>query len=164
MPLDFLLVKRRFHKLMCGACSSTLKFSLQDGTCISPYTGDYALDAIAPPPSEVDDYGPSLGKSCSTEVEPFSVELPFQSVKRDSYERKTSFESFSEPTGERKGGPIFKELGNKNKNPVETFAAAGPSSSKAGKTSSEIEELRPTSGSPLHMLMGYTSPSRVMDR
>lgn len=71
---------------------------------------------------------------------------------------------FSEPTGERKGGPIFKELENKNKNPVETFAAAGPSSSKAGKTSSEIEELRPTSGSPLHSLMGYTSPSEVMDR
>ncbi|KAF7131799.1 hypothetical protein RHSIM_Rhsim09G0186300 [Rhododendron simsii] len=166
LPLDFLMPKRRFHKLMCSACSNTLKFSLEDRTRLFPYADDYTRDAVAPPPSEVDDYGPSLGKSCSTEGEPFSAGLPFQALKRDSYGRKLSSGSSFEPMGDRTRVPVSKEFVNKNKNPVEMLAAAGPSKEmdKAGKASSEIEELRPLSTSPLHKLMGYTSPSQVMDR
>ncbi|KAF5947742.1 hypothetical protein HYC85_013699 [Camellia sinensis] len=55
LPTDFLLFKRRSLRLRCSACSVILKFSLQNGTHIVRYT-DYTPDAIAPPPSEVDDF------------------------------------------------------------------------------------------------------------
>ncbi|XP_022743251.1 protein ENHANCED DISEASE RESISTANCE 4-like [Durio zibethinus] len=51
LPADFLLFKRRFHQLRCGACSKVLKFSLQKGIHIVPYE----LVAAEPPPSEVEE-------------------------------------------------------------------------------------------------------------
>ncbi|XWS65625.1 hypothetical protein CRYUN_Cryun05aG0129800 [Craigia yunnanensis] len=51
LPADFLLFKRRFHQLRCGACSKVLKFSLEKGIHIVPYE----LVASEPPPSEVED-------------------------------------------------------------------------------------------------------------
>ncbi|KAL6977573.1 hypothetical protein U1Q18_026367 [Sarracenia purpurea var. burkii] len=184
MPADFLLFKRRCHKLKCSDCSVILKFSLQNGNRIVPYT-DYTRDDVAPPPSEAedyigennernlesvsyalkcphaepvscsDDYGPSLCKSCSTE----------DAVKRDFNDRKISSVSSFEPMGEKKTQPIFKASPNMHKNPVDTFASAQPTFniSKAEKSPppSKIEQLRPISGSPLHRLLGYTNPSQV---
>ncbi|GFY82034.1 hypothetical protein Acr_02g0002740 [Actinidia rufa] len=158
LPEDFLLFRRKCHKLKCSACLVILKFSLQNRSRVVRYT-DYTPDAIAPPPSEVDDYGPSLCKS--SEGEPFSVELPIHARKRDSNGKKMSSGSSFEPVEEReKQRLIFKESQNKHKSPVETNVSAGvsPKMSKAKKPPSEIEELP----SPLHMLMGYTSPSDVM--
>lgn len=114
-----------------------------------------------------DGYGPSLGISCSTEGEPLSSALPFHAVKRDSNIRKLSSGSSCDPMGEAKMRPTFKVPRNKYKNPVESFASAGPSSqmSRAGTLSSEIEELPPAApagSSPLHRLMGYSSPSKVI--
>ncbi|GMJ11833.1 ENHANCED DISEASE RESISTANCE4 [Hibiscus trionum] len=37
LPADFLLSKRRFHQLRCGACLKVLTFSLQNGNHIVPY-------------------------------------------------------------------------------------------------------------------------------
>ncbi|XP_057466876.1 uncharacterized protein LOC130756390 [Actinidia eriantha] len=157
LPEDFLLFRRKCHKLKCSACSVILKFSLQNRTRVVRYT-DYTPDAIAPPPSEVDDYGPSLCRS--SEGEPFSVELPIHALKRDSNGKKMSGSSFEHVEEREKQRLIFKESQNKHKSPVETNVSAGvsPKMSKAKKPPSEIEELP----SPLHMLMGYTSPSGVM--
>jgi hypothetical protein len=52
LPADFLLFRKRFHQLRCGACSELLKFSLQNRTHLVPFS-PVAMD---PPPSEVDDY------------------------------------------------------------------------------------------------------------
>ncbi|CAL5404767.1 unnamed protein product [Camellia sinensis] len=190
LPTDFLLFKRRSLRLRCSACSVILKFLLQNGTHIVRYT-DYTPDAIAPPPSEVDDftdanngrnfasvpyggncphadpvsysddYGPSFCKSCSTEGEPFSAVLPFHSLKRDSNNRKTSSGSSFDPMEERKKQPIFNESRNKYRNHEVTGSPSKMSEGK--KLSSEIEELPPRGGSSLHKLMGYSSPNAVMD-
>ncbi|KAK8638694.1 hypothetical protein V6N13_137105 [Hibiscus sabdariffa] len=37
LPADFLLSKRRFHQLRCGACLKVLTFSLQNGNHMVPY-------------------------------------------------------------------------------------------------------------------------------
>ncbi|XP_059627865.1 uncharacterized protein LOC132270696 [Cornus florida] len=158
---------------------------------IVPYTPDSA----APPPSEVDDtidttdrtlasashasdcpradpiscsddYGPSFGRSCSTEVEPFSLTPPFPVLERNYNDRKMSSGSSFEPMEERENRLVTRESRNKYKNPVETFESQRPSSSmyKPKKLSSEIEELPASTGSPLHRLMGYSSPSEVINK
>ncbi|KAF8397098.1 hypothetical protein HHK36_016005 [Tetracentron sinense] len=38
LPVDFLLSRKRCHRLRCGACSEVLKFSLHGRTHIVPYT------------------------------------------------------------------------------------------------------------------------------
>ncbi|CAL5364020.1 unnamed protein product [Camellia sinensis] len=173
LPEDFLLFKRRCHKLRCSACSVILKFSLQNKTHIVRYIDlDFARDAIAPPPSEVDDcsiannwkklasvlstnncppcdpvscsddYGPPLHKSYSTEGESLYV----HALERDSNGRKMSSSSSFDPMEERKKQGFFKEYRNKYKNSVKTLASSVGSSfkiSKAEKSSSEIEESSP---------------------
>ncbi|KAK9186804.1 hypothetical protein WN944_018193 [Citrus x changshan-huyou] len=186
LPADFLVFKRRFHLLRCGACSKVLKFSLKRRTHIVPYTPEAATpspsqlvdynDAInrrnsvsssrgngcspADPVSCSDDYGLSHCKSCSTDGDPVII-APFRNGQGITGGRNFSYDS-SESMKER---PQFvrKQPGNKNKNPVEAQASPEPSSNKSrpGKISSEIEEL-PAKGSPLHQLMGYSSPSQVL--
>ncbi|XWS08389.1 hypothetical protein CRYUN_Cryun41cG0075700 [Craigia yunnanensis] len=189
LPADFLLFKRRFHQLRCGACSKVLKFSLRKGTHIIPYE----LVAAEPPPSEVedcsdainvristsascshsclqadpisysDDYGLSFCKSCSTDG------VPVSHAQLDDLQGNADLEnmscSFSKPM-EQRNDFVLKHSGNKHKNSMETFDSAGPSSnmSRWEKVSSEIEQLPPrTGGSPLHQLMGYSSPSQVIN-
>ncbi|XAR71855.1 hypothetical protein NMG60_11018293 [Bertholletia excelsa] len=174
LPVDFLLFRRKCHQLRCSACSTILKFSLLNGTRIVQYACN--VEAITPPPSEADDgrnvnngsvliadpvscsddCGPSVGKSCSTEEE-LSVGLPF------SNDRKLSGSSF-EHLEERRRQAIFTESQDRYKKPVLASELPGLSYKmyKAEKSSSEIEELFPSSGSPLHRLMGYASPSHVI--
>ncbi|KAL2227321.1 protein ENHANCED DISEASE RESISTANCE 4 [Sesamum indicum] len=203
LPADFLLFKKRYHRLMCNACRKILKFSLEKGTHIVPYLPD----AYAPPPSEADDhndatsqrnqeplshsssgqhvehisysddYGPSFCRSCSTEGEA-SVILPsFDQVGKTSYNRKMSSSGSHEPTEDRKMKSILREPQKKNKSSLETDESVGPSSlqtvepvgpssrlPKWKKATSEIEELQPSSNSPLHRLMGYSSPSQVLKK
>ncbi|KAG2730672.1 hypothetical protein I3760_01G305300 [Carya illinoinensis] len=184
IPADFLLFRKRFHWLRCGACSELLKFSLQNRTHLVPH----ALNAFCvPPPSEVgdysddgnrrlvsashanaspyadpvscsDDYGLSYCKSGSTEGDP----VPFTSSHAipGIADQRNMLSDPSKPVHERKES-IGKRPQNKYKNSVETFDPAGLSSnmSKAEKLSSEI---KPMSSSPLHRLMGYSSPSEVI--
>uniref|UniRef100_A0A5B6ZZM0 C2H2-type domain-containing protein n=1 Tax=Davidia involucrata TaxID=16924 RepID=A0A5B6ZZM0_DAVIN len=190
LPADFLLFRRRCHRLRCSACSKVLEFSLQNKIHTSPHTPD----AIEPPPSEIDDhsdaisrrrlasashanycphaepvscsddYGSSFCRSCSTEGEPYSLMPPLHILERNNYRNMSPASSF-EPMKEREKKSVLKQSQNKNKNPVGTFASVGPSSrmSRLEKFSSEIQELRPTTGSPLHRLMGYSSPSEVIN-
>ncbi|PHU22454.1 hypothetical protein BC332_07561 [Capsicum chinense] len=183
LPADFLLFKRRYHQLRCNACRKVLKFSLHKQIHVVPFFAE----ALAPPPSEVDDntgvtdqqnlayeyhlnscprtervscsddLGPSFGRSFSTEEE--SSLAPIQPLGRTSFNRETSSSSSSAPTKDRKMKSVMREPPY-----MGTFGSPGPSAkmSKWGKTSSEIEELRPNGGSPLHRLMGYSSPSEVI--
>lgn len=183
LPADFLLFKRRCHQLRCNACRKVLKFTLQNQIHVVPFHAE----ALAPPPSEVDDIsgatdqqnmayeyhlnscprteriscsddlGPSFCRSISTEGE--SSVPPIESLGRTSFNRDRSSSSSLAPTKDRKMKSVMREPF------VGTFGSPEPSAkmSKWGKTaSSEIEEVRPNGGSPLHRLMGYNSPSEVM--
>ncbi|XP_060181616.1 uncharacterized protein LOC132611221 [Lycium barbarum] len=178
LPADFLLFKRRCHQLRCNACRKVLKFSLQNQIHVVPF---YAEEALAPPPSEVDDQqnvayeyhlnscprnepiscsddlGPSFCRSVSTEEE--SSLPPIQPLGRTSFNREISSSSSSVPTKDRKMKSVMREPY------TGTFGSPGPAAkmSKWGKVgSSEIEEVQPNGGSPLHRLMGYSSPSEVI--
>ncbi|KAK3022382.1 hypothetical protein RJ639_047356 [Escallonia herrerae] len=182
LPADFLVFKRRCHLLKCGACSEVLKFSFQNSSVVP-----CVPDAIAPPPSQVDDYtnttknrnfasasrvhaepvsysddfGQSFCISCSTEDDPSP---PFHTLGRNANDRKMSSGSSFDPIDERK--TVYPhESQNKYRTPVKRFDSASTSSfmSKKEKVPSEIEEL-PTAASPLHRLMGYSSPSKVIKR
>ncbi|KAJ9160488.1 hypothetical protein P3X46_025886 [Hevea brasiliensis] len=187
LPADFLLFKRRCHRLKCGACSEVLKFSLQGRTHLIPYT----ISAEAPPPSEVDEYsdaihrrnftstshvsgpytdsvscsddcGLAFCKSCSTDKDLVS-QIPVHAIHSNEVQRNVSRGSLEHSTEKRKFAS--NETRNKGKNPVQTCELAGPSSStsKSNKVSSEIEELPAGGGgSPLHRLMGYSSPSDLI--
>lgn len=190
LPADFLLCGRRYHRLRCGACSEVLKFSLEKNIHVVPYVAD----AIAPPPSEVDDYtdtikkknlasvsrandcphseqmscsddyGQLFGKSFSTEGDPSPLAPPVYTLKRHSNARKMSYgSSFGRMEGRKKA--VLNESRNKYKNPVETIDSAQSSSNvlKQEKSSSETEEFPPTKSTTLHRLMGYSSPSRVIN-
>ncbi|KAF2319306.1 hypothetical protein GH714_014521 [Hevea brasiliensis] len=164
LPADFLLFKRRCHRLKCGACSEVLKFSLQGRTHLIPYT----TSAEAPPPSEVDEYsdaihrrnftstshvsgpytdsvscsddcGLAFCKSCSTDKDLVS-QIPVHAIHSNEVQRNVSRGSLEHSTEKRKFAS--NETRNKGKNPVQT-CEAGPSSStsKSNKVSSEIEEL-----------------------
>ncbi|CDP13888.1 unnamed protein product [Coffea canephora] len=167
LPADFLLSGRRRHKLRCNTCRKIMKFSLQSSTHLVPHIAD----AVAPPPSVVDDdssgsirqrnwastsqsndapyaeplsctddYGISFDRSFSTEGEPSLITPPIHPVERSCRTRDmSSGNSVSlEPVG-----PLLKR-------------------SKWRKSSSGIRQLPPSGGSPLHRLMGYSSPSAVM--
>ncbi|XP_048446460.1 uncharacterized protein LOC103952812 isoform X1 [Pyrus x bretschneideri] len=172
IPADFLLFKRRYHRLRCGACSEVLKFSLQKRAHIVPYeqnaiaplseVGDYNAAANgsnlahhADPVSCSDDYGygPSYYHSYSSDGDPGAF-APSNSPQGDSEDQNMSHNSL-DPMRERKKLAL-REPQNKDKNPIVTFVSARPS------LSSEIEELPAKSSSPLHRLMGYASPSLVI--
>ncbi|KAK9913883.1 hypothetical protein M0R45_037687 [Rubus argutus] len=180
IPADFLLFKRKCHRLQCGACLKVLKFSLHKRTHIVPY----GVNAIGAPPSEVvdhsydvnaelvscsDDYGYGYGlsycKSGSTRGGDAGNVTPSNSPQGNSvHERNMSYGS-NNPRRERREIILRRSQSqNKDKNPVERFLSANASSTmlKSKKISSEIEELPPKSSSPLHRLMGYRSPSQVI--
>ncbi|KAK6271575.1 hypothetical protein POUND7_008673 [Theobroma cacao] len=167
LPADFLLFKSRFHQLRCGACSKVLKFSLQKGMHIVPYD----LVAAEPPPSETEDCGDvidvristSASCSCSPDGGPVS-HAQFHDLQGDPHVRNMSFSS-SKPLEQKKDFAL-EQSQNKHKNSVENFDSAMSSSnmSRSEKVSSGIEELPPrTGGSPLHQLMGYASPSLIIN-
>ncbi|KAK2637232.1 hypothetical protein Ddye_032024 [Dipteronia dyeriana] len=186
LPADFLLFKKRFHQLKCGACSEVLKFSLENRTHIVPYT----LKAEAPRRSEVvdyrdavnrrnssssygndypqadpvscsEDYGLSYCKSYSTDGDPVFL-ASFNNIQGNANARNMSYDSVESTKEGHRFVP--KQSQNKIKSPVQTYESAGTSSgkSRSGKVSSEIKELTGKTGSPLHWLMGYNSPSQVI--
>ncbi|KAH8480534.1 hypothetical protein H0E87_030707 [Populus deltoides] len=164
LPADFLLSKRKYHQLRCGVCLEVLRFSLISRTHLVPYTPT----ADAPPPSEVDEHSGGLHRRISASsshasncpnMDPVSCSedygLPFcKSGSTDGDPVQTSLRSAESSLNERR------------KNPKEKHELSGPSSSmsKTKKVSSEIEELprKGGGGSPLHRLMGYSSPSRLI--
>ncbi|XVE86021.1 hypothetical protein DITRI_Ditri18aG0002800 [Diplodiscus trichospermus] len=163
LPADFLLFKRRFHQLRCGACSKVLKFSLQKGINIVPYE----LVAAEPPRSEVEDYSDAINDRMST-----SASCSHGYLQADPLSYSDDYGQSFGKSYSTDGDPVCRTQfhdknmsQNKHKNSMETFDSAGPFSnmSRWKKVSSEIEQLPPrTGGSPLHQLMGYSSPSQLI--
>ncbi|KAL4386406.1 hypothetical protein GQ457_09G025120 [Hibiscus cannabinus] len=166
LPADFLLFRRKFHQLRCGACSKVLKFSLLEGAHIVPYEPvaaepspskvEYCYDAInaripgsassshgrtqTDPLSYSDDYGHSFDISCSTDGNPVS-QARFHHLQGSNADVQNMSSSSSKP--------------------METFDSARHSRSK--KVSSEAEgSPSRTRESTLHRLMGYSSLSQVL--
>ncbi|CAI9762305.1 unnamed protein product [Fraxinus pennsylvanica] len=192
LPSNFLLFKKKYHQLRCNACRKVLKFLLLERMHIVPYLleasapppseADDHSDAIshinpvptfhanscshAEPVSCSDDYGLSFCRSCSTEGENSFLTPSVDRLEWNAYNRKMSSGSSFEPMEDTKMKSVLREHGNKNGSLVETSKPAGasPKMAKWKKTSSEIEELRETSNSPLHRLMGYSSPSQLLDK
>ncbi|KAG4966291.1 hypothetical protein AAZX31_14G171900 [Glycine max] len=177
LPSDFLLFKRVYHQLKCGACQEVLKFSLQNRSHIV----SYAPNGLKPPSSsslddqnEVidgsnphseshadhisysDDYGHSVGKSYSSEGDPVSA-APLHPLHGSAYDKQTVSSGTLEPITE-KDKTASRSLST-SKAPVETDEQAVNSSNNVP---SELEAHSQPKSSPLHQLMGYTSPSQVI--
>lgn len=178
LPADFLLFKRRCHRLRCSACTAVLKFSLEHRI----HLVEYNAEPRTPPSSEVggytetinmasvsrasdyqhgdpvsssDDYGQSYNRS-STDTEHFSPAPPFQTLNEISDRQKMSS---SNPFENKDGKKAIVQDSRS------TFEFGGPSSKvfEPVNVFSEIEEVS-EGGSPLHRLMGYPSPSRLVYR
>ncbi|KAJ7965167.1 Protein ENHANCED DISEASE RESISTANCE 4 [Quillaja saponaria] len=187
LPADFLLFKRRCHRLKCGACSEVLEFSLHD----SSHIVSYPRNSIDPPPSEVDDndevinrknvistshfnrcphanpvscsddYGLSVCRSCSSATDPVPL-TPDQHFHPNAYGIRISNGSSGPRT--EKDEFRLKHLNSKKKAAVETHELVGPSSSisRSQKLSLQHNKLPPQKGPPLHRLMGYSSPAKLI--
>jgi len=177
LPADFLLFKRVFHQLKCGSCQEVLKFSLQNRSHIVSYASNAVespnevIYGSSNPPSESranyyhsphadhasfsDDYGNSVGKSYSSEGDPMSATV-LDPLHGSEYDKPTVSSGALETITEK-----------------EKTAARSPSTSKASVETDEstmnssniapeiVARLQPKS-SPLHQLMGYSSPSQVV--
>lgn len=187
LPADFLLLKRKCHRLRCSACTMVLKFSLVKGIHIV----EYDPEPKTPPPSEVGGYTEmtnlaSTSASCavdyqhgdpsessgdgygqpshrsSTEIEHYSPAPPSETMNGIHVRRKMSA---GNPLTTKKDGKKPIEQDSKTSySKRETFELGGPSSKvyEPKNVVSEIEEVLPGGGSPLHQLMGYSSPSYII--
>ncbi|XLU23289.1 hypothetical protein S245_059355, partial [Arachis hypogaea] len=183
MPADFLLFKRVCHQLKCGACSEVLKFSLQNQSHIVSYGApstpglqssqldeqnemiiDNNLNSAshanndhsshADPVSYSDDFGHSISKSYSSEGDPVSLTLLHPSHGNEDHKQSV----FSNGNFE----PITEENNIASRGPSE-IAMHSSNVSGSEKLPPEIEGIRSQQkSSPLHQLMGYSSPSQVI--
>ncbi|XP_076916737.1 uncharacterized protein LOC143576558 [Bidens hawaiensis] len=151
LPQSFLLFNKRYHSIRCGSCMKVLNFTLTNGTHVSRYYPEEMI--AAPPSSEAEDFdkltGPWAGPvSCSDR----------------SFEKSYSTET------DRNGSREFSEDRRKATMSRDPSGSTRPPSSRVSgrrTTTSEIEEVEPEhrsgpNGSPLHWLMGYASPSKVI--
>ncbi|KAI7736855.1 hypothetical protein M8C21_013611 [Ambrosia artemisiifolia] len=146
LPQSFLVFNKRYHSLKCGACMKVLNFTLSDGTHVSRYYPEETI--AAPPSSEVEDYN-ELYRSRAGPVS--CSDRSFQK----SYSTETDRNGFWEYSEERRKATMSRD----------PSGSSQPSSSKVSgrrKTNSEIEIERRPNGSPLHRLMGYATPSKVI--
>ncbi|KAJ0909567.1 putative zinc-ribbon domain, plant, protein enhanced disease resistance 4 [Helianthus annuus] len=146
LPQSFLVFNKKCHSLRCGACMEVLKFTLLNGTHVSRYYPEEAI--AAPPSSEVEDYN-ELNRSRAGPVS--CSDVSFQK----SYSTETDRNGFWEFGEERRKATMSRD----------PSGSSQPSSSKISgrrKMMSEIEVERRPNGSPLHRLMGYSTPSKVI--
>ncbi|KAI3720916.1 hypothetical protein L2E82_31915 [Cichorium intybus] len=145
LPQSFLVLKKRCHSLRCGSCQKVLNFTVSDGTHVHRYYPEETI--AAPPSSEVEDYG--------------NPRADFVSCSDISFQKSYSTET------DRNGSREFGDERRKAMMSRGPSGSTGPSSSSKTwgqrKATSEIEEVEPAyNGSPLHWLMGYASPSKVI--
>ncbi|GMN41123.1 hypothetical protein TIFTF001_010347 [Ficus carica] len=185
LPADFLLFKKKFHRLRCGACSEVLKFSLQNGSRIVPYTADSVDTPLlseaedygdeidtrnmasssqalhGDPVSCSDDYGLSCRKSFSTERDPMST-TPHHTPLGRRFDKRILYGSSDLSSDSKELAPEHSQ--GRYKNRLSRHESSAPSSNlrTSENLSSEIEKLPPRSTSPLHRLMGYSSPNDVI--
>ncbi|KAL3653380.1 hypothetical protein CASFOL_003061 [Castilleja foliolosa] len=152
MPADFLLLNRKYHRLMCDGCKMVLRFSVQKGTNIVPYVSW----ASAPP---------QLSEVSRRNTDPVSRAGSIQRADRpvscsdDYYNGNMSSGSSFEAVDDRKMKSVLVEPRDKDEGLTRAYESAGPSL-KWRKGNSEIEEAL---NSTLHRLMGYSSPCQLLD-
>jgi hypothetical protein len=66
------------------------------------------------------------------------------------------------PVGVRQES-VLKQSHNEHKNFVGRYESAGPSSNSSNAEIPSSSEIEPRSSSPLHRLMGYSSPSQLIN-
>ncbi|CAN1138466.1 Protein ENHANCED DISEASE RESISTANCE 4 [Linum perenne] len=135
LPADFLLSKRKFHMLRCGACSEILKFSLENRThlVLNSTEADHA-----PPRTSFHHESRSIANSSSGS---------FKQQKKAIPEKVIIKSNGKSPVETRDGTrPSYSPKNNKEKASAKT----------------ENEEIQGRGGSPLHRLMGYNTLSGVL--
>lgn len=129
LPADFLILKRRLHKLHCAACSKVLTLSFPAKACISPRT-----------PIKVKEVHPHNEETGITDLATGSV-----SHSNDS--------PLDDPVS------ISEEYGLSF---MKSFSTEADHTLHVSRDSSAGKNVEQTSGSPLHRLMGYSSPSELL--
>ncbi|OVA17309.1 Protein of unknown function DUF3133 [Macleaya cordata] len=146
LPADFSPSSRRCHKLRCGSCSEVLVFQFHNRTNV-PYRPNLAV----PPPSEVDNSSDAtttriLASKYHTndfpqvEEELNSKDYRVSVLKQSRDDHESSVGGASQSVGQ----PLSEET-------------------KADKLL-RGKEVRHSAGSPLHRLMGYSSPRQMIER
>ncbi|CAA0834490.1 Uncharacterized protein SHERM_02307 [Striga hermonthica] len=145
LPADFLLFNRKkYHRLKCSACRTILRFSLHGGTHIVPY-----MPGPITPPPPVSKAADTRDGSRYHQAEPFRRAAEPVSCSDDYRDGRSN--------GKVSSGSSFEAVEDRKMKSVLTTRSMGKW--KVGPTL-EIEELP---SSPLHRLMGYSSPSQVLD-
>eukprot|EP00268_Persea_americana_P051834 TRINITY_DN575_c1_g1_i3.p1 TRINITY_DN575_c1_g1~~TRINITY_DN575_c1_g1_i3.p1 ORF type:complete len:1076 (-),score=213.75 TRINITY_DN575_c1_g1_i3:541-3768(-) len=183
LPADFLLSRRRRHRLQCGACSEVLTFWLHDRNHAFPYnsifqvqnpaievdnSSDTAIRNLAfasegDPVSCSDDYGLSFCKSYSTEGEPAMLTPPFSISQSSEVDKRHAPNSFQEWRDEKKKVSEYSEPNSRNSRDAPRSAIPFPDASKTEKSRFDANVIAPMSGPPLHRLMGYSSPGEMIN-
>ncbi|XP_077239312.1 uncharacterized protein LOC143880318 [Tasmannia lanceolata] len=185
LPADFLLSRRTHHKLQCGACSTVLSFSFQDRTHIACYTPTQ----IPHPPIEVDKGTGNLTSSShansylqgdrisysddgltnvvnySTEGDTALLSPPFPVHQSGATGKKHAPSSLPDAM-EQKREEIPEQSEKKSQNSgraPESVVITSLDVAKSEKSSLETSESIPMVGSKLHRLMGYSSPSEMIN-
>ncbi|XP_058075389.1 uncharacterized protein LOC131223874 isoform X2 [Magnolia sinica] len=187
LPADFLLSRRKHHKLQCGACSKVLTFSLLDNTHILPYS----RYQVPHPPSEIDsstdvvarniistsdaddclpgdqiaysdDYGLSICKSYSTGGDLTLSDPPLPIPQSTLMDQKHVSSGSSKRTEERKK-LISEQSGNDSEKEMTKSVSPSSEGDRSEQTSLEAKATAQVMGSPLHRLMGYSSPSEIIN-
>ncbi|WVY92095.1 hypothetical protein V8G54_037609 [Vigna mungo] len=174
LPADFLLFKRVFHQLKCGACQEVLKFSLHNRSHIVSYASNDVEPSLneviygSNPPSEPldnyhhsphadhasysDDYGNSAGKSYSSEGD----HIPLDPLHGSEYDKPTVSSSTLETITEKEKTAV------RGPGTSEASVETDKSNMNSSNIAPEIEARLQPKSSPLHQLMGYSSPSQVV--
>ncbi|XP_014504930.1 protein ENHANCED DISEASE RESISTANCE 4 [Vigna radiata var. radiata] len=174
LPADFLLFKRVFHQLKCGACQEVLKFSLHNRSHIVSYASNDVEPSLneviygSNPPSEPrdnyhhsphadhasysDDYGNSAGKSYSSEGDP----IPLNPLHGSEYDKPTVSSGTLETITEKEKTAVI------GPGTGEASVETDKSNMNSSNFAPEIEAHFQPKSSPLHQLMGYSSPSQVV--
>ncbi|XP_068668371.1 protein ENHANCED DISEASE RESISTANCE 4-like [Aristolochia californica] len=155
IPADFLPM-RRHQKLRCGACSEVLTFSIQGKNHVIPFSPIDVQPHLIPSTSEEglaqvdpvscsDDYGHSF---CYYSTEAATSQNDMQDKMQAS----------SSSIGPLQDGNLVCEKSEK-KTDNRQGSTSVLKSSRVGKS----QESSPRSTSPLHRLMGYSSPREIID-
>lgn len=186
LPADFLLYKRVCHKLKCGKCSEVLKFSLKNGSHVVPFSSNtiglpsrelhrrsevisgskipsvshvnYYQYSPAKPISYYDDYGLSVSRSFSSEVDLVSLTQQIHPLNGGKYVNPNV-----SPSSTFKANIVASRYFNAIAAPTDTDESAGFSSSMSeNRKLSAEKEVKPPQKGTLHKLMGYSTPSKVI--
>ncbi|KAL5974819.1 hypothetical protein ACLOJK_031490 [Asimina triloba] len=186
LPADFLLSRAKRHRLQCGACSKLLIFSIHNNTHLSPYsptqvtcpTGQIngGTNAIARDTKPIvdadgfhhrdtisysDDSSYSIPKSYFTEGEPITLAPSFLLLPDNLADAEHNSRGSLEHAEERIK-PSVETSGNESEREAPQSVSPSLDGAKPEQTFFEGNITAQFTGSPLHQLMGYSSPTEMI--